>query len=84
VLTRGCGFAEIAHQMHGAIGFTHEHSLHRLTRRLWAWRDEFGTESWWSLEPGREVAAEADALWPRMLSAEAMPTSRCLPSQHQD
>jgi len=24
--------AEIAHQVHGANGFTHEHSLHRLTR----------------------------------------------------
>jgi acyl-CoA dehydrogenase len=57
--------AEIAHQVHGAIGFTHEHSLHRLTRRLWSWRDEFGTESHWSRELGRAVmAASADALWP--------------------
>jgi acyl-CoA dehydrogenase len=57
--------AEIAHQVHGAIGFTHEHSLHRLTRRLWSWRDEFGTESHWSRELGRAVmAAGADALWP--------------------
>jgi acyl-CoA dehydrogenase len=57
--------AEIAHQVHGAIGFTHEHSLHRLTRRLWSWRDEFGNESYWSRELGREVmAAGADALWP--------------------
>jgi acyl-CoA dehydrogenase len=56
---------EIAHQVHGAIGFTHEHSLHRLTRRLWSWRDEFGTESRWSRELGRAVmAAGADALWP--------------------
>ena len=57
--------AEIAHQVHGAIGFTHEHSLHRLTRRLWSWRDEFGTESHWSRELGRAVLASgADALWP--------------------
>ena len=57
--------AEIAHQVHGAIGFTHEHSLHRLTRRLWSWRDEFGTESHWSRELGRTVmAAGADTLWP--------------------
>jgi acyl-CoA dehydrogenase len=54
--------AEIAHQVHGAIGFTHEH---RLTRRLWSWRDEFGNESHWSRELGRAVmAAGADALWP--------------------
>ncbi len=57
--------AEVAHQVHGAIGFTHEHSLHRLTRRLWSWRDEFGNESYWSLALGREVAAAgAEALWP--------------------
>ncbi|HEX3410975.1 MAG TPA: acyl-CoA dehydrogenase family protein, partial [Stellaceae bacterium] len=57
--------AEIAHQVHGAIGFTHEHSLHSLTRRLWSWRDEFGTETHWSHELGRAVmAAGADALWP--------------------
>ena len=57
--------AEIAHQVHGAIGFTHEHSLHRLTRRLWSWRDEFGNESHWSRELGSAVmAAGAHALWP--------------------
>jgi acyl-CoA dehydrogenase len=62
--------AEIAHQVHGAIGFTHEHSLHRLTRRLWSWRDEFGTESYWSLELGRTILmAGADALWPAMTAA---------------
>lgn len=59
--------AEIAHQVHGAIGFTHEHSLHRLTRLLWSWRDEFGSESFWSLELGGTLlAAGADALWPAM------------------
>jgi acyl-CoA dehydrogenase len=59
--------AEIAHQVHGAIGFTHEHSLHRLTRRLWSWRDEFGDESFWSRELGsRLLAAGAEALWPAM------------------
>jgi acyl-CoA dehydrogenase len=62
--------AEIAHQVHGAIGFTHEHSLHRLTRRLWSWRDEFGTESQWSLDLGKEVmAAGAEALWPTITQA---------------
>jgi acyl-CoA dehydrogenase len=57
--------AEIAHQVHGAIGFTHEHRLHHLTRRLWSWRDEFGVESEWSIELGRLAASRgADALWP--------------------
>jgi acyl-CoA dehydrogenase len=57
--------SEIAHQVHGAIGFTHEHSLHHLTRRLWSWRDEFGIESDWSIALGRAVAARgAAAVWP--------------------
>ena len=61
--------AGIAHQSHGAIGFTYEHSLHFVTRRLWSWRAEFGGESHWSLEQGREVAARgAEALWPHLTS----------------
>jgi acyl-CoA dehydrogenase len=61
--------AAIAHQVLGAIGFTREHVLHRYTRRLWAWRDDFGSESQWAVKLGQLVAARgADALWP-MLSA---------------
>jgi acyl-CoA dehydrogenase len=56
--------AGIAHQCHGAIGFTYEHSLHFVTRRLWSWRAEFGAESYWAAEIGRAVAERgADALW---------------------
>jgi acyl-CoA dehydrogenase len=56
--------AGIAHQTHGAIGFTYEHSLHFATRRLWSWRAEFGSESAWARSLGRAVAARgADALW---------------------
>ncbi|PTR22145.1 acyl-CoA dehydrogenase [Rhodococcus sp. OK519] len=41
--------ASAAHQAHGAIGFTMEHSLGAFTTRLWAWRDEYGNElRWWS------------------------------------
>lgn len=54
----------IAHQVHGAIGFTYEHALHFTTRRLWSWRPEFGPESQWAEELGRRVAARgADAFW---------------------
>jgi acyl-CoA dehydrogenase len=57
--------ASIAHQAHGAIGFTYEHALHFATRRLWSWRAEFGSETRWSEELGRELAGRgADALWP--------------------
>jgi acyl-CoA dehydrogenase len=59
--------AEIAHQVHGAIGFTHEHRLHHLTSRLWSWRDEFGVESEWSIALGRHVGAQgAEAFWPSL------------------
>jgi alkylation response protein AidB-like acyl-CoA dehydrogenase len=61
--------AAIAHQVLGAIGFTQEHTLHRFTRRLWAWRDDFGNESQWAVKLGGLVAAGgADGLWP-MLAA---------------
>ena len=56
--------AAIAHQVHGAIGFTREYSLQQRTRRLWSWRDDFGTETEWADELGRAVvAAGADNLW---------------------
>ena len=56
--------AEIAHQVHGAMGFTHEHTLHHFTRRLWAWREECGTEREWQFWLGQQIAEQgADALW---------------------
>jgi alkylation response protein AidB-like acyl-CoA dehydrogenase len=56
--------AAIAHQVHGAMGFTYEHSLHHATRRLWAWREEFGNEAVWAQRLGRMVAGHgADQLW---------------------
>ena len=59
--------AAIAHQVLGAIGFTQEHVLHRFTRRLWAWRDDFGNESVWAVKLGQLIAAKgADALWPML------------------
>jgi acyl-CoA dehydrogenase len=45
--------ARNAHQVHGAIGTTKEHSLHLTTTRLWSWRDEYGSERDWQLELGR-------------------------------
>jgi acyl-CoA dehydrogenase len=61
--------AAIAHQVHGAIGYTLEHILHRYTMRALAWRDDFGHESHWAVELGRRVAARgADELWPLVAS----------------
>lgn len=56
--------AEIAHQVHGAMGFTHEHRLHHFTRRAWAWRDEFGNEAFWQRRLGGHLAALGpEGLW---------------------
>src|SRR6202158_3593916 len=61
--------AAIAHQVHGAIGYTLEHILHRYTMRALAWRDDFGHESYWAVELGKRVAASgADELWPLVAS----------------
>ena len=44
-------------QVHGAIGFTIEHILHRFSRALLTWRDDFGNESQWAVELGSRIAA---------------------------
>ena len=57
--------AGIAHQVHGAIGFTYEHGLHFATRRLWAWRAEYGSGSEWSKVLGEKAISNgADKFWP--------------------
>jgi acyl-CoA dehydrogenase len=59
--------ARIAHQVFGAIGVTEEHELHHLTRRLWQWRQEGGSEHEWSELLGRRlIAAGGSALWPAL------------------
>ncbi len=56
--------AEQVHQIHGAMGFTHEHSLHHYTRRVWAWRDEWGNEFYWQALLGNHLASlGADNSW---------------------
>jgi alkylation response protein AidB-like acyl-CoA dehydrogenase len=59
--------AEIAHQVHGAIGFTRDYSLQLSTRRLWSWRDEFGGDTEWAARVGAFVCAQgSEALWPTL------------------
>lgn len=60
--------ADFAHQVHGAMGFTREHSLHRFTRRLYAWRDEFGNEAYWQSRVGAwTLELGAEALWDHLV-----------------
>ena len=59
--------AAISHQSMGAMGFTHEHILHHYTRRLWVWRRDFGSESFWGEKIGQSFArAGHDELWPAL------------------
>ena len=62
--TRGTA---IVHQVHGAIGFTQAHPLHFATRRLWAWREQFGTDADWAQRLGRAaIQARAGGFWPAL------------------
>jgi acyl-CoA dehydrogenase len=64
--------ASIAHQVHGAIGFTREYALQTFTRRLWAWRSEYGNERHWSSEIGARAAKSgANGFWPALIDGFA-------------
>ncbi len=59
----------VAHQVHGAIGFTAECPLHLATRRLWAWRSEYGNDRYWAAWLGDAALSHgADGLWPYLTS----------------
>ena len=62
--------ARLAHQVHGAIGYTVEHDLHIWTKRLWAWRDECGNEAhWWQVLGAETARGGGAALWPAIVAA---------------
>lgn len=57
----------IAHQVHGAIGFTQEYPLHPLTRSLMRWRSECGNDAFWAGVLGDLACANGGAgLWAEM------------------
>lgn len=59
--------AAAAHQVHGAMGLTREYPLQLYTRRLHAWRHEFGSGGLWRRRlGGRLGAVGADALFPTL------------------
>ena len=62
----------IAHQVHGAIGFTDEHALNFATRRLWTWRSDLGGASWWAERLGSAfIAGGAEGFWPGLTKRQA-------------
>ena len=53
----------IAHQVHGAIGFTRDYPLHHLTRRLMGWRSDFGGDRWAERLGAVTMMSDGAALW---------------------
>lgn len=57
----------IAHQVHGAIGFTREYELNRVTIPLMRWRGKHGNDAYWAAKLGRQVAGfGGQGLWGAM------------------
>ncbi|WP_166267360.1 acyl-CoA dehydrogenase [Marinobacter caseinilyticus] len=50
--------SRLAHQCHGAMGFSYEYPLQQYSRRIWSWREEYGSEFYWSERIGLAVADE--------------------------
>lgn len=61
---------EIAHQVHGAIGFSREYALNHRTRRLVAWRDDYGTVLHWRRRLASDfIGLSREAFWPAVADA---------------
>jgi acyl-CoA dehydrogenase len=70
--TRG---AAMAHQVFGAMGTTRECPLHLYTRRLWSWRDEFGSEREWAGILGADLRDRgSEAVWSLITAAGPIPS----------
>jgi acyl-CoA dehydrogenase len=67
--------SRIGHQVHGAIGFTQEYSLQLGTRRLWSWRQEFGSDAEWAQQIGQAaIAAGGNGLWIDIMVGREFPS----------
>jgi acyl-CoA dehydrogenase len=59
----------LAHGIHGAIGLASEHFLQLVTRRLWAWRSEYGSREVWARHLGRLACEGGESqFWPAITS----------------
>ena len=60
----------IGHQVHGAIGFSREYALNLRTRRLMAWRDDFGSVLHWRRTLASAfVGCSRESFWPSVADA---------------
>jgi acyl-CoA dehydrogenase len=66
----------LAHQVHGAIGYSEEYVLQRLSRRIWTWREQMGDEIHWQEVLGDLVlAADSADLWHLLTNNQLTPES---------
>ena len=62
------GAPGLAHQVHGAIGFTKDYDLHTLTGPLQNWRSEYGNDAYWADVLGGIAAGLGGAgLWTEVI-----------------
>lgn len=58
----------IGHQVHGALGFSREYALNHRTRRLMAWRDDYGSVLHWRRAlAARFVGHSRETFWPSVV-----------------
>ncbi|MET4577380.1 acyl-CoA dehydrogenase family protein [Ottowia thiooxydans] len=69
--------AKSSHAIHGAIGFTEEYDLQLMTRRLHAWRQTAGSESYWHAVAGTALVDAHPACTLDLLRATTDVASAC-------
>ena len=63
----------IGHQVHGAIGYSKEYALNHRTRRLMAWRDDFGSvQTWRRRLAGGFLDCTRESFWPAVADAGSL------------
>jgi acyl-CoA dehydrogenase len=55
--------SSIAHAIHGAMGITEEYDLQLFTRRLLAWRMQYGSEGYWAAQVGNALLRDGRTAW---------------------
>ena len=62
--------ASTAHQVHGAMGMSHEYPLGQLTTRLWSWAEEAGRPEAWEAWIGQQfMEQDQPQLWETIVKA---------------
>lgn len=60
----------IGHQVHGAMGFSMEYALNHRTRRLMAWRNDFGSVAFWRRSLAENfTTCSREQFWPAVSDA---------------